>query len=303
MRVKAALINDTSTEKHLGSNEVVDSIRRLCQRCGIIITQQYTRQEVINGGKLVVRQRLQAVDMIIVNGEGTFHRGSIFIRRLLEAIPKGKQAIIINTLWDKMFFDNEEELNVFSLITVREGMSYCALKQVYPDSKIMVVPDLIFTVAVPPITGIGYGDSVLASLKEDMAFKYNYFPMQGEGADTASYISWLRSLELYVTGRFHGVCLSIVAETPFLAFPSNSHKIEGILQDMGAPDLIIGSFKDIEKKKELAKEKIPLMQEYKANAAKRIIAFEERLKTIVQSITKNKLSDNDTEEDDENSEQ
>jgi hypothetical protein len=36
-----------------------------------------------------------------------------------------------------------------------------------------------------------------------------------------------------VTGRFHMVCLALLTKTPFLALPSNTYKIEGLLNDVG----------------------------------------------------------------------
>jgi polysaccharide pyruvyl transferase WcaK-like protein len=36
---------------------------------------------------------------------------------------------------------------------------------------------------------------------------------------------------LIVTGRFHMVCLAMLARTPFIALEGNTHKIEGVLAD------------------------------------------------------------------------
>jgi hypothetical protein len=36
---------------------------------------------------------------------------------------------------------------------------------------------------------------------------------------------------LIVTGRFHMVCMAMLARTPFIALPGNTHKIEGMLAD------------------------------------------------------------------------
>jgi len=47
------------------------------------------------------------------------------------------------------------------------------------------------------------------------------------------FMSLLESSELVVTGRFHVVCLCLVTGTPFLAVASNSHKVEGMLEDAG----------------------------------------------------------------------
>ena len=49
----------------------------------------------------------------------------------------------------------------------------------------------------------------------------------------------LESSKLVITGRFHGVCLCILTGTPFLAIASNSHKVEGMLEDAGLSHRIV----------------------------------------------------------------
>lgn len=49
----------------------------------------------------------------------------------------------------------------------------------------------------------------------------------------------LEAAELVVTGRFHAVCLCILTGTPFLAITSNSHKVEGMLEDAGLSHRIV----------------------------------------------------------------
>ncbi|WP_112320665.1 polysaccharide pyruvyl transferase family protein [Oceanibium sediminis] len=58
-------------------------------------------------------------------------------------------------------------------------------------------------------------------------------PMLRRVPTVAEYAHELRRAELHVTGRFHGVCLSIATGTPFLAVRSNSWKIEALLEDTG----------------------------------------------------------------------
>jgi polysaccharide pyruvyl transferase WcaK-like protein len=41
----------------------------------------------------------------------------------------------------------------------------------------------------------------------------------------------ISSTSLIVTGRFHMVCLALLARTPFIALEGNTHKIEGLLAD------------------------------------------------------------------------
>lgn len=53
------------------------------------------------------------------------------------------------------------------------------------------------------------------------------------------FMASLEGAELVVTGRFHGVCLCILTGTPFLAITSNSHKVEGMLEDAGLSHRIV----------------------------------------------------------------
>lgn len=47
------------------------------------------------------------------------------------------------------------------------------------------------------------------------------------------YAAALRASVLHVTGRFHGVCFSLLTETPFVAVASNSWKTEALLAEIG----------------------------------------------------------------------
>ena len=109
---------------------------------------------------------------------------------------------------------------------------------------------------------------------DELIEKENFFAMQSmHKSSIGAYISWMKSLDLFVTGRFHGVCLAILLNVPFLAFPSNSHKIEGILNDCKSPELLISEFSDIEKKKDLAIKAVEKTRAYGEGAHKRIGMF------------------------------
>ncbi len=109
-------------------------------------------------------------------------------------------------------------------------------------------------------------------LSNNLASNKNYFPLQyaENFPNIYTYIAWLKKLELYVTGRFHGVCLSALAEVPFLTFPSNSHKIEGMLHDMNCSELLLSSDEGIKQKKELAVKAMPKIKSYVAEAKLKI---------------------------------
>lgn len=52
-------------------------------------------------------------------------------------------------------------------------------------------------------------------------------------ADDHAFLHELENSALHITGRFHGVCLSLLAQTPVLTVASNSWKIEALLDDLG----------------------------------------------------------------------
>ena len=89
------------------------------------------------------------------------------------------------------------------------------------------------------------------------------FPLLQYLDSEEDYIRVVRQCRLHVTGRFHGVCLSLVTGTPFVCISSNSWKIEALFEDAGLdfrrvidtselkPDAIINedwTFSDTERK-------------------------------------------------------
>jgi polysaccharide pyruvyl transferase WcaK-like protein len=51
--------------------------------------------------------------------------------------------------------------------------------------------------------------------------------------DECTYLSQMRSAKCLITARFHALCFAIQTQTPFIALSSNTHKVEGLLKDIG----------------------------------------------------------------------
>lgn len=58
------------------------------------------------------------------------------------------------------------------------------------------------------------------------------------------FLNLLRRSEGVITGRFHLVTLCLVTGTPFYAIPSNTHKIEALLRQVGLSDRLRSSYED-----------------------------------------------------------
>jgi Polysaccharide pyruvyl transferase len=54
----------------------------------------------------------------------------------------------------------------------------------------------------------------------------------------------ISSTNLIVTGRFHLLCMAMLARTPFLALSGNTHKVEGMLEDAGLSNRYFSSLSD-----------------------------------------------------------
>jgi polysaccharide pyruvyl transferase WcaK-like protein len=269
MNTKAVLLNDTSDEGHLVCPQVVQNIKTLCAKNGIEILGSFTRKNVQDRCPELLKQT-QKTDFIIINGEGTLHHSPVIGSELLSF--GNKPIILINAVWEKMFLVSKF-LDKFFYICVRESKSYEEIIKIVPSKKVQIVPDTIFyTVGEYAVQKIGFGDSVMGFVKEELSREINFFPLQkGEKVpDLQAYINWMKSLDLYVTGRFHGVCLAMMLQIPFLAIPSNSHKIEGLLADCGCSELLILDKEEIPKKRELAKQFVGTAYQYAEKAKKQI---------------------------------
>jgi len=237
MSRKAILLNDTSRENHIGCGLVIQNIKKLCREKGVELLDTFERKNIRPANARLLAN-IELCDFIIVNGEGSLHHSSGATSGLIEFGDKPK--VLINAVWDKMFLVGNI-LNSFSYISVRENRSYAEIIKSVSKEKVHTVPDMIFYSTESVIVHkLGFGDSVMDFVREKLKKERNYFPMQLAATcpDIYAYINWLKSLDLYVTGRFHGVCLAMMFQVPFLAIPSNSHKIEGLLEDCGCSDLL-----------------------------------------------------------------
>lgn len=269
MNNKAVLLNDTSYEKHAICPQIVRNIKTLCVKNNIELLGSFTREDV-QAQQPGLLEQAEKANFIIINGEGTLHHSS---REGAELLSFGNKPIaLINTVWEKMFFVSKLLDKAF-YISVRESKSYEEIVKVVSKNKVQVVPDAVFySTGQFEVQKIGFGDSVLGFVREELSQESNFFPLQSEKKFPAiqAYVNWMKSLDLYITGRFHGVCLAMMLQVPFLAIPSNSHKIEGLLADCGCLELLILNKEEIPKKKELAKKLVGIAYSYAESAKKRV---------------------------------
>jgi polysaccharide pyruvyl transferase WcaK-like protein len=222
-----------------------------------------------------LRDALPDCDVVLINGEGTMHHdrlGAMALTRAgLLARQIGKPVALLNTVWESNRAANAL-LSCVSTIYAREPRSAAEIAQV--ASPVLVVPDLsladassaAFDATAKRRGGVLVLDDVrlkacLLLAAYAKARKYTFRCMDFPSWKTTHWREQTRlclarigqwpvrlhraqgihDADVVVTGRFHGVCLAILAGTPFVALSSNTHKIEGLLDDarLGAGGLLL----------------------------------------------------------------
>lgn len=259
--IRIALFNDTGAYPHVGCRGVSSGHDRMLARLAVSVayrsfhgewtelakSDRTTAQSAFRGSPLVAH--LDGIDAVVVNGEGTIHhRGGLH----LLAILRGAQSMGIPTyLVNAVFQESEHDLDTLRQLrdfTVRDEASSRYLTSL--DIPHRVVFDSILEAAfvddpLQDLQGkvvvtdwhearnadVGVAlTQLLASLGDDAV----YYPLEDEErADAWRHaVADLRTARLVVTGRHHGVCLAALAGVPFVALPSNTWKVEGLLASL-----------------------------------------------------------------------
>jgi exopolysaccharide biosynthesis predicted pyruvyltransferase EpsI len=284
---KVLLINDTSNEAHIGSRSVVNLIRNLCELHGMFLQDTLNRLQMQEYEPKVLSEMIGRNDIILINGEGSLHHhpriATQFFPLIMRIIPQNKKIALINALWQKMDYkDIKQHIRKIDIISFRESLSYDDFHKNFKHKNTRVVPDLIFYNNFNDINKIGYSDSVNKKIRDTFKRQGNYMPLNFIDSGTylhptqltypslQAYILWVKSLDLLITGRFHGVCLSVLANTPFLAYESNSHKIRGLLKDLGCQKCLISKREHEESHAQIAKKICTKSQKYVEQARSKI---------------------------------
>jgi hypothetical protein len=181
------------------------------------------------------RVNLKDFDVVVMNGEGTFHSGNRhklkgyenFIRK---AKRLGKRVCLVNTS-----LGPGVDVSFYDFVSVRETISS-------RDGEFPVCPDMCFNSLMRFPTqrkGVLVTDSVVGTVTRELE---KYARDQGhtfyrfERKDVGKAMELFRTAEVVITGRFHGAVLAIATGTPVIALPSNTHKVQGLMQDFGLGD-------------------------------------------------------------------
>lgn len=260
----AALLNDTRRERlHIGCNLTVKNIILAAKEANIHIryTDKYHKERPTR--KFI--KNIKDCDLILLNGEGTLHdsAGKLLFEKCLEAKRFGKKIYLINTVWQNNQY-LEKYLPKLDAIYVRESLSKQEISKNY-QGHVKIVPDMVFynvnndkrSNNINKSDTVAF-DSVIEEVSSAVSQYCNVYKIPMYFMGTAHFKKFsirnkkmilnlfsnckqmspfitnpykINEFMYVVTGRYHGACLSILNEIPFISIESNTHKIKGMLLD------------------------------------------------------------------------
>jgi hypothetical protein len=216
--MKVALINDTSLwNNHFG-----------CQLVGQSIREQLSRRQAELIGSFGIdfdaeHPLLKRADLIIVNAEGSIHSGRN--EHLLEVARIGPSVLINGVFQNRELNPLYKE---FRYVSVRESRSATMLSDLGMECE--VVPDLMFGSLMLRSFVRGAAQSAIGLTDNVMDRASGFSPKTPTPAD---YLRKLAEFRTLCIGRFHAAIAASVLGIPFSTWSSNTHKIEGLMEDMG----------------------------------------------------------------------
>ena len=223
---------------------------------------------------------VEACDAVVVNGEGTLHhrRGRDLLCALALAQEIGKPTYLVNTvIQDVVGFD--DVLHSLDDFTVRDQMSFDYLKGRGIASRIVL--DSIIDADFDPKPDIDLSGMVVCSdwhqardndvgrMIWDFSKSHKrtfFYPLlhAHELFRWQHVVANWEQAELILTGRQHGVYLAGLAGVPFVAFPSNTHKVEGLVKLCGLPIPICYAPSDLDERIAFAKGNPSVFKEFQS---------------------------------------
>lgn len=264
IRPKVIIVNDTSPGGHIGCALVMQRLSDGLSEAGCEVT---ARLPLLALNRRTLSRALSDCDLMVVNGEGTLHhdgRGAMLIvEAVKQAAAANRPVALVNSVWQ----ENRRAARMvplLSLVCVRESRSAAALDGLGVVAT--VVPDLLLSAPAARATGritpqegtlavfdhVNHGTAeFLACFAKAHGAQFRSMAPRPSLRSFRTFVSYCRfkiatgfpqrlridqltealAAEVHVTGRFHGACLAIAAGRPFVAVASNTHKIEGLLED------------------------------------------------------------------------
>jgi len=305
--VNAVFLNDTSTG-HAGSVAASQSILGVLRRAGVQVVYRHpvgscSLPKWLEGWSQSRIEKHLHCDprslLVVCHGEGTLHkayqgpaapRASWLLSQLRGAAEAGLRVAVLNALLGarsgEALCDMATNRRAPTLVTVREPMSLKTLGQApdcvlladsCADPRVWEGGEPLFE--LPPIVR---GFTHPSSQRSNVLDKHDYVRF-GLFQRFRDVVATLRTCSCYLTGQHHGVYAAGLAGIPFVPVPSNSHKIEALIQWSGLPIRIARDHKQVKDHMKWARAHPKVFQDFHRWLVSRPYLTEEHLRPLLDA--------------------
>ncbi len=230
-------------------------------------------------------KNIKSDDLIILQGGGNmgniYWRNERIRREVISHFPKNRKVIFPETIF---YEDNEDGKADFRfskriyrdknlVIFAREKKSYEIMRQAYPESCVMLIPDIVCSLAPFGVrikregVGLCFRDDLEKSVSgelsamirrtlDDLGDMYSYLDMMhpSKGYIGKANRTWvvekkikeIASFKYVITDRLHGMILCYITGTPCMVISGYNHKIESFYRTWFENTYYIRLLEDIE---------------------------------------------------------
>lgn len=275
--MKVLLLNDNAIVPHVGCLAVSDAHARMLafaghevvDRCFVWELSAFAdRDEEKAIGRVMedprLRARIEGVDAVVCNGEGTIHHGAglDLLATLGAAQRLGRRTFLVNSVIQDVpgYHDVLRRVDDLTVRDQRSGdelgrmgvacrvVPDSAIEAVFSDEPLIRLDDKVAVLDWHPARNADVGNALIGYMDAHADTSF-YFPLF-HGVQRWLWrhsVATLRTARAVVTARHHGVYLAAMAGRPFVALPSNTHKIEGIIEASGLPIPICTDLQGLER--------------------------------------------------------
>ncbi len=254
--------NDTSGG-HAGSRAVMYGLEHAISRAGGAITGRH-----ICGSSDIDFGAIKEAELVIINGEGSFHDDTTdahALAKLMEACrTAGRPYWLVNCTVQRLSHYFGALLRDAARVITREAYSFAIAQSLHCSPEIRV--DYCVEAPFPrqrtdqPRDGIAVGSIHPESPAHRLADMIAQIPFASrvalefpyDGRCFGDIVAELSRYACYVTGQYHGIYAAILAETPIVPVVSNTHKIEGLFAWAGVDIPFLNPSQDVHEQVERA---------------------------------------------------
>lgn len=241
---------------------VIEFIKGVLPGKQIVEITQGEFPEVLHYLKKIVRP----IDVLCLTGGGnmgaTYQKFEMIRRLVIKSFPENRIVIFPQTIdYQNSSYGIKEKVRASKIysnnknltVAARENISYELMKQLYNNTNVILVPDIVLSLENYFYEGDRKG--VLLAIRDDIESKIDSNDRSniktkceelGQGVlttDTTLDISGMSknqlhdlvpnkikefgSAKLVVTDRLHGMIFSVISGTPCIVFENSNHKITG----------------------------------------------------------------------------